>query len=65
MRLSIFTAIFAAAIGAAAVGCDECCAVCLRQVGDGIADNSMLGNCWGNCGAYACGGRCPNEKYNP
>ncbi|KAK6836576.1 hypothetical protein PG995_006097 [Apiospora arundinis] len=67
MRFAIVAAIFATAISAAStpMSCADCCNICLRQVGDGNADNLMLGNCWGNCAAYACGGRCSNEKYNP
>ncbi|KAK8043722.1 hypothetical protein PG994_012560 [Apiospora phragmitis] len=69
-RFTIVAAIFAAAIGATAANtpmtCDECCNICLGQVGNGIADNLELGNCWGNCAVYACSGtRCANEKYNP
>ncbi|KAK7916917.1 hypothetical protein PG985_010525 [Apiospora marii] len=66
MRFSILTAIFAAALGVVALDeCEHCCSICDAQVGDGIHTHLDIGTCWGNCQSYACGRKCPTERYNP
>ncbi|TLD09467.1 hypothetical protein PspLS_12015 [Pyricularia sp. CBS 133598] len=69
MKFTLITTVLAVATTVLAQGqvnspeCKRCCQLCLNQVG--TIPNTNLGNCWGNCAAYVCIKRCPNEAYAP